>query len=319
MDKVDKKLTYLARNIVDSDSVGFEGGNYVGFENSITDLTHYYIQREAYQNMLNNCDKNHIAYARVPTGRETCAFCFMLASRGFVYKNEESASAVKRGKHIHCDCVVVPGEKGSTHIDGYDPDALSDRYDQCIKTLGGGGGLQEKWDDLPDEVRTALEERHPGNARGMWERKLILAEINTRDYGWLYSGREPQIIYEKPESALLPHERIGVEMLQKNGISITVKKEDPKAKSNIDFLIGHNLYELKNISNKRSSLGNQMSRCRAKWYKAKIKTPVRGVLTCEGCKDNFEEVCSGVLSRIQRKEEFVIFSETGEMRRISTI
>ena len=45
-------------------------------------------------------------YARVPTGAETCDFCLMLASRGFVYHSTSSAAV----DHTHASC-VLPGTK----------------------------------------------------------------------------------------------------------------------------------------------------------------------------------------------------------------
>ena len=50
-----------------------------------------------------------IGWARTLTGRENCAFCAMLASRGPVY----GAKGVRFLAHDHCDCVpelVVKGE-----------------------------------------------------------------------------------------------------------------------------------------------------------------------------------------------------------------
>jgi hypothetical protein len=43
----------------------------------------------------------------------------MLASRGFVYHTEASASHA----HANCDCRVVPSWKAH-EVEGYDPDAL---------------------------------------------------------------------------------------------------------------------------------------------------------------------------------------------------
>lgn len=64
-------------------------------------------------------------WARVPTGTETCTFCIMLASRGFVYGNEDLASHA----HANCDCRVVPSwDKTRAAVEGYDPDALFDRW-----------------------------------------------------------------------------------------------------------------------------------------------------------------------------------------------
>ena len=57
-------------------------------------------------------------WARVPTGPETCEFCIMLASRGFVYHSEQLASHA----HANCDCRIVPSwDKAKAEIEGYDP------------------------------------------------------------------------------------------------------------------------------------------------------------------------------------------------------
>jgi hypothetical protein len=75
-------------------------------------------------------DKHRVGFARVATGRETCAFCLMLVSRGPVFKSELKAGAKHEGAaeileakndvsdeelddlmtrwHPGCDCKVVP-------------------------------------------------------------------------------------------------------------------------------------------------------------------------------------------------------------------
>lgn len=63
-------------------------------------------------------------WARIPTGVETCQFCIMLASRGFVYHTEETASHA----HSSCDCRVVPSWDKSPLVQGYDPDLYYDMW-----------------------------------------------------------------------------------------------------------------------------------------------------------------------------------------------
>lgn len=109
--RTEGKVHYYARKLVDGDADGFAG--------DASDLAAYYIHRSAWENLVRNCDLNHVMWARVPTGRETCPWCLALAAKGFVYQSEIAASH----KHEGCDCVIVPGNKGST-IDGYDPDAI---------------------------------------------------------------------------------------------------------------------------------------------------------------------------------------------------
>lgn len=72
-------------------------------------------------------DSRKPRYARVPNGAETCDFCLMLASRGFVYKSEAAASHA----HAGCDCRTVPSWK-SQGVEGYDPSAIFDRWQDAI-------------------------------------------------------------------------------------------------------------------------------------------------------------------------------------------
>lgn len=77
-------------------------------------------------------DSKRPKFARVPTGPETCPFCIMLASRGFVYAGEESAGKLNH-YHPNCDCRVVP-QWGSESIEGYDPDVYYDQYRQMLES-----------------------------------------------------------------------------------------------------------------------------------------------------------------------------------------
>lgn len=54
-------------------------------------------------------------YARVPVG-DTCAYCVMLASRGFDYWTEKTARAAD---HPGCNCVIVPFHEAG-NIPGYE-------------------------------------------------------------------------------------------------------------------------------------------------------------------------------------------------------
>lgn len=77
------------------------------------------VKRRANRTMAENCARDGVRYARVPAGSETCGFCIMLASRGFVYTTPEAAAHA----HDGCDCKVMPGFPGM-EVDGYDPEKL---------------------------------------------------------------------------------------------------------------------------------------------------------------------------------------------------
>lgn len=84
-------------------------------------------------------DPSKPRFGRVPTGAKTCAWCSLLASRGFVYLTRESAGIVASDYHDDCDCQIVPEwGSGSSHIAGYDPDRLYDQYLQARDTSGSG-------------------------------------------------------------------------------------------------------------------------------------------------------------------------------------
>ena len=72
-------------------------------------------------------DRRPPRFARVPSGAETCDFCLMLASRGFVYHTDAAASHA----HANCDCRVIPSWRGNG-VEGYDPGAIYDRWQASI-------------------------------------------------------------------------------------------------------------------------------------------------------------------------------------------
>ena len=90
-----------------------------------------------------------IAFARVPTGAETCTYCMMLASRGFVYRSAESAG---HADHRGCNCMIVPGRYMLSEIDGIDTKA---QYD-CWRELEALDAYAAKH---PDEIDAAELER----------------------------------------------------------------------------------------------------------------------------------------------------------------
>lgn len=71
-----------------------------------------------------------VRFARVTTGRETCTFCLMLASRGAVYHTRRTAGEFK-SFHRGCDCKVVPGfddDPMAVLVEGFDPMAAYDMW-----------------------------------------------------------------------------------------------------------------------------------------------------------------------------------------------
>ena len=104
-------------------------GEQEAFVNLCLGRADYEVKVATARTALNNAkrDTRKPRFARVPTGEETCDFCLMLASRGFAYLSEAAASHT----HENCDCRVIPSWK-SMEVEGYDPDALYDQWQESI-------------------------------------------------------------------------------------------------------------------------------------------------------------------------------------------
>lgn len=93
-----------------------------------------------------NALRDGAEWAWIPAG-DTCPFCLMLASRGWV---RASKKAIKNGHadHIHnnCDCTYCVRYDGETTVEGYEPEKLYEQY------LSAG--------DTPRERLNALSRRH---------------------------------------------------------------------------------------------------------------------------------------------------------------
>lgn len=100
-------------------------------------------------------------YSRVCSAG-ACAFCVLLASQGFVYSSEKSAT--KRGDggsyHSNCRCVAVPFSDAK-EIPGYGE--LLDSYEQMYREAEA----VRNSGDMPDELRARIAEAKLGH-EGKW-------------------------------------------------------------------------------------------------------------------------------------------------------
>ena len=101
------------------------------FNDQVLQRIDYEMKRSANMSVVENGrrDPKRVRYARVPTGAETCDFCLMLASRGFVYQSEGTAGAGHT--HYACDCRCIPGWDGM-EVEDYDPRSIYDRWQDAV-------------------------------------------------------------------------------------------------------------------------------------------------------------------------------------------
>lgn len=90
-------------------------------------------------------DPDKPRFARVPRGAHTCAWCMMLASRGWVYLSKETAGIAEGHYHDDCDCAIVPSwDADKEHIEGYDPDVMYEKYLAAREATGSKNPTQEQ-------------------------------------------------------------------------------------------------------------------------------------------------------------------------------
>ena len=113
------------------------------------------VKKTGVNTTLRNAMRDGAKYAWVPHG-DTCAFCIMLASNGWM----SGGGGLKNGEaaHIHanCDCTYAVSFNGQTEIAGYDPEYYKELY-YYEHTEGGN-------------IKT--ENGEPVKRGGNWENKL---------------------------------------------------------------------------------------------------------------------------------------------------
>lgn len=260
----------LFDDVIDGGAMAEKIGYYAGatgddFERYVgknADLAALYVHKSALENIVRNCDLNNIRFARVATGRETCGFCFMLSSRGFVYANELTAA---RSSHLHCDCVIVPGQKGRTRIEGYEPEEMRKRWASCYGAIGGDRQLRADWDGLTEAERAGFKGRSEHERWLDYRNKRIQRECETRDVAWLYRNKPSEIGFESMQLELdtrnnRPHEFDMANIFSNNGIPTHFRESSRRFRVRIpDSVVGRRKVEFKAPSgNGRLTIYNQI-------------------------------------------------------------
>lgn len=113
-------------------------GDSAGLSSRLSGAVDRYVQQPGRDTISRNAGRDRAKWARVPSGSETCAFCLMVASRGFVYRSEQTASKDASGEkyHAECACVPVPDWSRNPVLEGYDPAAMYEVYNAAVMATG---------------------------------------------------------------------------------------------------------------------------------------------------------------------------------------
>ena len=104
-----------------------------------------------------------------------------------------------------------------------------------------------------------------------------------------------------------------MDWLSIRGFDVGTILENPGAPANLDVLIDGVPWEMKNLTNAVSSVGNQLKRAMAKWIKLGNGAPAMRVFTNEGNRDGFGKTCAALEAKRRPREVFMVFSDKGDL------
>lgn len=296
--KLDRAVTAVTYTNHDVDKLvryqveKFKSGDTAGFASMCGEYAANDAMRSVNQTVLKNVardKKKGVKFARVTSGRNTCAFCLMLAGRGAVYDSRKSAGEFDHW-HRHCTCKVVPcfsGNQYETLVEGHDPKKIENRL-------------------LEVERLTGTRRNTPEFTR----------EVALRDSGWLF-GETAKVDYLKDWSKLYDHEQFAVSSLESAGFSFTVLDEDDSAPSNIDLIARDGaLWEMKDVGDGKHSVEDQLRDARGKWLKLDCPLPVRVVVTATKATKDDASILEEICRRSRYYDEVLFISKNGSTIRL---
>lgn len=251
-EQIKKVAHYQAKKLLDNDIESFADSCAEYVENNVKQSLNDTILSNAARDK-----ENGVRFARVPTGAETCSFCYMLASRGAVYYSRKTAGE-QNHYHRRCDCKIVPGFEdtpGESIVEGYDPKGMRDRM--------------------------ALIEQQTGLIFGnKADMSALSLDMQLRDPNWLTSGITPKVSYSDPTVELKklsdkdhPAEKRTAEILSESGFSAVFIDDEQKyidENSGLEQTIGltdlASGLEIKNVqtSSSKNTISKHLSNARKK-------------------------------------------------------
>lgn len=222
-EQIKKVSHYQAKKLVEGDIDGFldSCGEYI--ENNV--------KQSLNDTILSNVarDKEHgVRFARVTTGAETCAFCYMLSSRGAAYWTRKTAGE-QNHYHRRCDCKIVPGfedNQDAAVVEGYDPKGMRDRMelieDQTGLKFGKGSDMSALSRDMKLRNTQWLmngTKSEPGYA----DQETELKKISDKDH--LSEKRTAEILAESGFNVVFVNDEVKY-IDRKTGLEQTIGLPD---------------------------------------------------------------------------------------------
>lgn len=141
---VEAKVHYLAGHLWTPEPTAIRGPLEVAVDK--------YVLQPSRNTVVLNSERDGVRWARVPTGAKPCAFCLVLASRGAIYRTEQSAGGDENRYHGDCRCLPTPIASDEDYPAGYLPDQYYETYKAAVGRIRSD-----------PEVRSFLASLDPGD------------------------------------------------------------------------------------------------------------------------------------------------------------
>lgn len=124
------------------------------------------VKRAGADTTLRNALRDGAEWAWIPNG-DTCAFCIMLASQGWMPASKAQLDG-DHAEHIHanCDCTFAIRFNTDTDVAGYDPDGYRQMYDGAE-----GRGWRQKVNSMRREIYDQNKERINEQKRDAYQKR----------------------------------------------------------------------------------------------------------------------------------------------------
>lgn len=124
------------------------------------------VKQAAADTTTRNAIRDGAEWAWIPSG-DTCAFCLTLASRGWQRASRNTLKG-NHAEHIHanCDCNFCIRFSRDLNVEGYNPDALLDRYysaDGATPTEKINSLRREMYENNKDAINAQKRENYARN------------------------------------------------------------------------------------------------------------------------------------------------------------
>ncbi|MDR1447693.1 MAG: hypothetical protein LBI63_01835 [Candidatus Ancillula sp.] len=230
--------------------------------------------------LLSEKDRACEKFARVPRGAKTCAFCIMLASRGFVYKNKSRAGDVQKF-HSVCDCTVVSSwtRKDDPLIKGYKLDAYKIMYENARNSVENAVKSKRGNDIISlSDIAKQMRAVYPSNATDSGYSStnkvssILLSKVGEgiktptngvveQDYRYL-DGKKYEVdgkhVVSKPTDEELSTAKWISEKFGKE-VDVLPVINEPQGIKNPDLYFDGRFWDIKNVST-ANSVNNQLKK-----------------------------------------------------------